>query len=103
MKTFEIRRGSKKIVGIQESKDVVCFSAPCTVYPECVVEVRVTLAQAEELAGPNRRNVPTVLPDLAKELREIFVSGTTPAEWDELFSSSIKPLSNYKGYRVYKS
>ena len=103
MKTYELRRGQKIIRGTQEAPDVVCFTTGCAVYPECVVEVRMTLAQAEELTGERRRNIPSLLPEVPAPLREIFLSGTTPAEWDEIFGNGVKQLAEYPGYRVYKS
>ena len=85
MNTYEFRCGAKKIYGLESASGKVTLRVDCTVFPEAVVEIEVTRAQADALANRHATLITAIVPDMPKELREIFITGTTPAEWDELF------------------
>lgn len=92
------RVGSKKVYWLQDGERATAL-CDCEVYTDHCVEVHMTLAQALEIAGGARRSIQDILPDVAKEVREVFISGTTPAEWDELFGARAKPAEAYGCYR----
>lgn len=47
-------------------------------------EISVTDEQAKELASPQRRHIQDILPDLAPEIREMFISGLCSSCYDYL-------------------
>jgi hypothetical protein len=92
--------GGKHVYGIPQADGRYKFVCDCDVYPTHLVEVYVTEAQALELDGmrPRSRCIQEILPDVPKELREIFLSGMTPAEFDELMGNHAQAPENYPGY-----
>lgn len=64
--------------------DKVTISKTCSVTGERY-EVDITIAQAEEMVSPNRRNIQAILPNHSAEERELLMSGFTPAEWNQTF------------------
>ena len=60
-------------------------------------KIPLTEEQAREILGPNRRNINILLPDTPRPLREVFVTGTTPAEWDLMVSGKVKEQAHYEG------
>lgn len=91
----------KKIYWLQVDATTVRALCDCDVYPDTCIEVEMTLAQALELTSDRhtRRNIAEILPNASKEVREIFITGTTPAEWDELFGKGAKPAAAYGCYK----
>src|SRR5665213_1047821 len=85
MKTYEFRCDAKKIYGVESALGKVTLRVDCDVFPEAVIEIEVTRAQADALENPRATLITAILPSMPKELREIFITGMTPAEWDELF------------------
>ena len=49
-------------------------------------EIEMTQAQLDELMSPHRRYIQDIIPELAPEMRELFISGMCPKCWDKLFS-----------------
>ena len=49
-------------------------------------EIEMTAAQFNELQSPHRRHIQDIIPELAPEMRELFISGMCPKCWDKLFS-----------------
>ena len=47
--------------------------------------VEMTTAQFNELQSSHRRHVQDIIPEIAPEMRELFISGMCPRCWDELF------------------
>ena len=48
--------------------------------------IEMATAQFNELQSPNRRHIQDIIPELAPEMRELFISGMCPKCWDKLFS-----------------
>lgn len=48
--------------------------------------IEMTAAQFNELQSPHRRHIQDIIPELAPEMRELFISGMCPKCWDKLFS-----------------
>lgn len=65
-------------------KDEVVISKLCSVENKRY-EVSVSVAQANEMAKPARRNIQEILPNHSAEEREFLMSGLTPAEWNQTF------------------
>ena len=55
----------------------------CTVLQK-QVEIPLTAQQVEEILSDHRRCINEVLPDTPPPLREIFLTGLTPAEFEQL-------------------
>ena len=49
-------------------------------------KVEMTESQFNELMSPHRRHIQDIIPELAPEIRELFISGMCPKCWDKLFS-----------------
>ena len=48
--------------------------------------IQMTKSQFDELMSPHRRHIQDIMPELAPEMRELFISGMCPKCWDKLFS-----------------
>src|ERR1017187_2961784 len=59
---------------------VSCF---CSVSKKRV-QFEITEEQVAEILSPNGRNVDEILPDTPALLREIFLTGLTPAEFEQI-------------------
>ena len=49
-------------------------------------KVEMTESQFNELQSSHRRHIQDIIPELAPEMRELFISGMCPKCWDKLFS-----------------
>ena len=49
-------------------------------------EIEMTQAQLDELMSPHRRHIQDIIPELAPEMRELFISGMCPKCWEKLFN-----------------
>ena len=49
-------------------------------------KVEMTESQFNELMSPHRRHIQDIIPELAPEMRELFISGMCPKCCDKLFS-----------------
>ena len=49
-------------------------------------KVEMTMTQFIELQSPHRRHIQDIIPELAPEMRELFISGMCPKCWGKLFS-----------------
>ena len=59
-------------------------TVPCSFcHAEYVIEM--TMAQFNELQSPHRRHIQDIIPELAPEMRELFISGMCTKCWDKLF------------------
>ena len=63
----------------------ICVSVPCG-FCHTKYEVEMTESQFNELMSPHRRHIQDIIPELAPEMRELFISGMCPKCWDKLFS-----------------
>ena len=84
MKVFELRRGRKTIYGLEETPGTVTVRLDCDVFEMAVFTI--TTAQAglifDNAKAGVRPHVQDIMPDKSPALRECFISGTTPAEFD---------------------
>jgi len=60
-----------------------------------MVKIPLTTEQAQEILSGHRRDINEVLPDTDRALREVFITGTTPAEWDLMLTGHVKPEEEY--------
>lgn len=66
------------------SSEKINVNVPCSFCgSEHVIEM--TMAQFNELQSSNRRHIQDIIPELAPEMRELFISGMCPKCWDKLF------------------
>lgn len=49
------------------------------------MELPITQEQLDEFESDNGRLVQDIFPDLNSEQREFLMTGSTPAEWEDLF------------------
>ncbi len=63
-----------------------------------IFQVPLTRKQAAEIVLPRPRpyNMQEILSELPKELREIFTSGMTPAEFDLRMTGKLRPMKFYE-------
>ncbi len=69
---------------LSRSNDDVVLQVVC-VTCEKPKQLTVTTEQARELASSARRNIQFVLPDMPRAQRELLITGTCGACWNELF------------------
>ena len=60
-------------------------TVPCS-FCNAEYTVEMTTSQFNELQSPHRRHIQDIIPELAPEMRELFISGMCPKCWDKLFS-----------------
>lgn len=60
-------------------------TVPCS-FCNTEYTVEMTTSQFNELQSPHRRHIQDIIPELAPEMRELFISGMCPKCWDKLFS-----------------
>lgn len=81
----------------------VVIAFDCDVYPAAVIEVTVTPREFDLLyarsEGKRDKLMQEIVPHVDKALREIFISGYTPAEFDKAMTGKVKPMNQYPGYR----
>jgi hypothetical protein len=94
---FSIRAGQRELIGVLDQWQRVVFNLECRIYLDAAVEVAISRAQAEDLAKGLPADV--VLSDLPIQLRRIFSSGFTPAEFDDRYALGALPMEEYPGYR----
>jgi hypothetical protein len=79
--TVEIPMGRKKLYIIVDEEDS-CAMIDCAEFDQlALVKIKLTAEQAARIINRSG-HIQDIIPDVAKELREVFISGTTPAEWD---------------------
>ncbi len=99
--------GGKTVYFIQKEDGSWVASCACRA-TNADVEVPITSGQADELLSRpdvGGRRIQDILPDLPHQLREIFVTGTTPAEWDYMMRGRLRPKRAYLrfGYVYHQS
>ncbi len=98
VEVVDISRGSRKTVTLflnhVDRTAVVITSCAC--YEVCKFALPYTQAM---VWVPQRGNqaIQIAFPDLDARLREVLVSGTTPAEWDETFKGKAGKREDYPG------
>lgn len=60
-------------------------TVPCS-FCHTEYKVEMTAAQFNELQSSHRRHIQDIIPELAPEMRELFISGMCPKCWGKLFS-----------------
>lgn len=74
----------KEVFLVKNPDNSFRFFCPCEVL-DATVQVPLTAEQAEEIfcrERSERRYIGEILPHLPPPVQEMFISGTTPAEWD---------------------
>lgn len=98
-----LRIGTKElfVLPVEGDPDRLRVLCDCDVYPTHVVEITMTAGQFEEIKRDRckRRPIAAIFPEVGKELRELLISGTTPAEFDDLFGE-VQPAEKYAGYKL---
>lgn len=68
------------------SNEKINVNVPCS-FCGSTHAIEMTMAQFNELQSPHRRHIQDIIPELAPEMRELFISGMCPKCWDKLFGS----------------
>ena len=89
-----IVRGKRELVLVERDDGLVSVSCVCDVF-NATVEVLITREQASELLGNTRRLIQDVFPGLDPRVREMFITGNTPAELDVTFFGEAKSKEEY--------
>src|ERR1017187_6698499 len=89
------RAGSKAIL-IEEQPDGSRTAACWCLALGRIVLVRVRASQAGEILSENRRNIDTILPDTPPPMREIFITGLTPAEFVLRMRGKLRRKEDYE-------
>ena len=79
----EIRLGRKKAY-VHSVGDNVEILLDCDV-TNALVRINMTVEQFNAWRDPNRPNIQILFPKMPAELREMLMTGITPAEWNETF------------------
>lgn len=80
---YEKPIGRRKIYGVPNEDGSYDIVADCTIYPDAVVRFQVTAkAAASYFTDDPRPAIQDIFPDLPGDLRELLITGVTPAEWD---------------------
>lgn len=66
------------------SNEKINVNVPCS-FCNAKYAIEMTMAQFNELQSPHRRHIQDIIPELAPEMRELFISGMCPNCWDKLF------------------
>ena len=61
-----------------------------------LVQVPLTAEQADEILSEDRRSIDAILPDTPPPMREIFITGLTPAEFDWAMWRRLRPEEDYE-------
>lgn len=83
----EIRFSGKKGYLLPKREGGVQFLLDCNTTGG-MLRIPISEQQAADfnpVSGARTKTIPEIFPELAPELREVFISGTTPAEWQETF------------------
>ncbi len=67
------------------SNEKISVTVPCS-FCDSEYVIEMTMTQFIELQSPHRRHIQDIIPELAPEMRELFISGMCPKCWDKLFS-----------------
>ena len=59
-------------------------TVPCN-FCHTEYSIQMTQSQFNELQSPHRRYIQDIIPELAPEMRELFISVMCPKCWDKLF------------------
>src|SRR5882672_5348008 len=84
--TENVMFAGKKFYVVETSANLFNVFCPCSVLNR-YIKVTMTGEQVEEVLlreRGKRRFMEDIFPDLPPPVREIFISGTTPAEWAAL-------------------
>lgn len=71
----------------------------CSIGDVSALHIQLTADQRRRLGTGNQRRtecIQDILPNVPHQVREVFVSGQTPAEWDETFNGGRKHWRHYQ-------
>lgn len=83
-----INMGRKKLYAIPNKEKGIDILADCEATGG-MVRIKMSVSEFERWQSPTRGLIQDIFPMLRNELREILVSGTTPAEFEEIFGKKI--------------
>jgi hypothetical protein len=81
--TIKSKVGGKDIFIDKRGDGMWLASCWCSVLHK-MVQVPLTAEQVEEIISASRRCIDEILPDTPPPLREIFLTGLTPAEFEQV-------------------
>ena len=93
--TVNFRRGTKVFTGTLNGERAV-IHCPCDIYPGALIAIKMSAGQARALS--DRRPAREVLGGFSRDVIELFTSGLTPAEFDQLFAGGARPVHDYELY-----
>ena len=97
MEQLVFKRGSRTITGRVDGAVTHC-ATECKVYG--AVHFDVPTNEARQLFNPNRAQViQEAAPSVSADMRELFITGYTPAEWDKMRNGKVKPMNSYECYQ----
>ena len=67
------------------SNEKISVTVPCS-FCDSEYVIEMTMTQFIELQSHHRRHIQDIIPEVAPEMRELFISGMCPKCWDKLFS-----------------
>ena len=66
------------------SNEKISITVPCG-FCNAKYAIEMTTAQFNELQSPHRRHIQDIMPKLAPEMRELFISGMCLKCWNKMF------------------
>lgn len=89
--------GSRKIYGIIQG-DTCTIMADCEMDQDAVVKFNIPTAAARQIFSEEHRttHIQDLLPDLRRELREVLMTGTTPAEFDNMTGQCPSSMGEFR-------
>ncbi len=101
--SVEIRIGSKVVLFEPQLDGAVRVSCFCTVLKQ-TLSVVLTEKEAREVISRRQRAIQEVLPNINYRVREIFLTGLTPAEFDISLRGKLSSREVYAriGYQFEK-
>ncbi len=94
-KTNRLLKVCSKQITMDEQPDGTWLArCPCRAL-QPILRVRLSADQVKELFSKERRPMQTVLPEVGPKVREVFISGLTPAEFDLEFCRKLRPRKVY--------
>jgi len=93
--THSIHIGPKEVFIVRKDNGDWEALCDCRALTDAIVRIPLTASQSREILSGRTRHIQDVLPDTPRPLREIFVTGTTPAEWD------LNVIGQLRAHEVY--
>ena len=95
MEAHSIHIGPKEVFIVQKEDGHWEALCDCRALKEAGVRIPLTASEAREIISGRTRHIQEVLPNTPPPLREIFVTGTTPAEFDLNVIGQLRAIAVY--------